>query len=72
MCWRYWRKPTAKETRKGEKRKNIGVKMWCEGEIVQIANGTTDYETAQSKSPLAKDAVRIKWPKDTEFEELES
>ena len=26
ICWRYWRKPTADEIAKGEKRKKIGVR----------------------------------------------
>ena len=72
ICWRYWRQPTAEETAKGDKRKRIAVKMWCEGEVAQIANGTTDKESPQSKSPLAKNALRIKWPEDPDRKEKES
>jgi hypothetical protein len=41
---RYWREPTAERKAKGDKRKKIGVKMWCEGEVVLVANGTTTTE----------------------------
>lgn len=44
VCWRYWRAPTAVEIAKGEKRKKIGVPIWCEGEVVLVANGTTTTE----------------------------
>ena len=51
----------------GEKRKKIGIKIWCEGEIVLIANGTTTTESPENVrcKKLAKaGAVRIKWPAD--------
>ena len=67
VCWRYWRDPTAEEVAKGEKRKRIGVPIWCEGEIVLVANGTTTKEQPEKAtcSKLAKaGAVRIKWPAD--------
>jgi len=39
ICWgRYWRKPTEQEIEKGEKRKKIQEKIWCEGEVVLVAN----------------------------------
>ena len=46
--------------------------IWCEGEVVQIANGTTDKESARCKNKLAKNAVRIRWPKDDARKEPES
>ena len=67
VCWRYWRVPTAEEIAKGEKRKKIGVKIWCEGEIVLIANGTTiteNPENAKCKKLAKAGAVRLKWPAD--------
>jgi hypothetical protein len=72
---RYWRKPTAEEIAKGEKRKKIGVKIWCEGEVVLIANGTTtttNPENAKCKTLPKAGAVRIKWPADADREEKES
>ena len=63
VCWRYWRAPTDEEKAAGEKRKKIGVKIWCEGTVEQVANGL-DKETARHKSPLAKGALRIRWPAD--------
>jgi hypothetical protein len=67
VCWRYWRAPTAEEIAKGERRKKIGVKIWCEGEITHVANGTTTRENPESArcKKLAKaGAVRIRWPED--------
>eukprot|EP00966_Prymnesium_polylepis_P203492 4714512-Prymnesium_polylepis.1 len=40
--WRYWapvNDPTGKD-----KRKKRAVDIWCKGEVVKIANGTTDKE----------------------------
>jgi hypothetical protein len=71
VCWRYWRKPTAAEIAKGEKRKKIGVPIWCEGEIVLVANGTTTKETpdsARCKKLAQAGAVRIRWPEDLDRE----
>ena len=52
----------------GEKRKKIGVKIWCEGEVVQVANGTTDKESPRCKNLLQAGALRIKWPEDKDRE----
>ena len=75
VCWRYWRPPTDEEKAKGEKRKRIGVKIWCEGEAVLVANGTTtkeNPESAKAKKLAEAGAVRIKWPADKERKEPES
>ena len=72
ICWRYWRPPTAEEIAKGEKRKKIAVKIWCEGEVTQVANGTTDKSAPQSTNKLAKGALRIRWPEDKERKEKQS
>ena len=72
VCWRYWRAPTEEEIAKGEKRKKIGVPIWCEGEVMAIANGTTDKAAPQCKSALAKGALRIRWPEDKDRKEKES
>ena len=45
---------TEQEVAKGEKRKKIGVPIWCEGKVMAIANGTTDKAAPQSKNVLAK------------------
>ena len=55
--------PTGKD-----KRKKKAVDIWCEGEVVQIANGTTDKETPKCKKLLDAGAVRIKWPADLDCE----
>ena len=75
ICWRYWRDPTDEEKAKGEKRKKIGVKIWCEGEVVLVANGTTtteNPENAKCKKLAKAGAVRIKWPADADRNEPES
>lgn len=68
VCWgRYWRKVTPEEIAKGENRKKIAEKIWCEGEVVLIANGTTtpeNPENARCKKLAAAGAVRIKFPAD--------
>ena len=66
--WRYW------EKLKGDKKKRQkrAVDIWCDGEVVQIANGTTDKESPKCKKLLAAGAVRIRWPADPEREEPES
>ena len=72
VCWRYWRPPTDEEKAGGEKRKKIGVKIWCEGTVEQVANGTTDKESARCKNLLKAGAVRIRWPADAAHNEPES
>ena len=72
VCWRYWRKPTDQEKAAGENRKKIGVKIWCEGEVVQVANGTTDRASPRCKNLLKAGALRIRWPEDKERDEDES
>ena len=67
ICWRYWRAPRADEIAKGEKRKKIGVPMWCTGEVVLVADGvaTTERpESARCKKLAEAGAVRIRWPED--------
>eukprot|EP00966_Prymnesium_polylepis_P075073 1741392-Prymnesium_polylepis.1 len=71
--WRYWapvNDPTGKD-----KRKKRAVDIWCEGEVVKIANGTTDKEDpdrATCKKLAQAGAVRVKWPADAERDEEES
>ena len=76
ICWgRYWRKPTDAEVANGEKRKKIQEKIWCEGEVVLVANGTTTTEkpeNARCKKLAEAGAVRIKWPADVAREEPET
>ena len=76
ICWgRYWRKPTEEELAKGEKRKKIQVKIWCAGEVVLVANGTTTTEkpeNAKCKKLAQAGAVRIRWPADEERHEPET
>ena len=63
--WRYWRPAT-----EGERGKKKAVDIWCVGEVVRVANGTTDKESPRCKHPLAKGAVC--WPADRDFGERES
>ena len=64
--WRHWvvDKVTGRRS---------AVLMWCQGEVVLVANGTTDKEkeTASCRKLAAVGTVRIKWPADKEFEEEE-
>ena len=53
------------EIAKGDKRKKIQEKIWCEGEVVLVANGTTtteNPENAKCKKLAKAGAVRVKWP----------
>ena len=59
VCYRHWRKPTAEEVAKGEKRKKIGVKIWCEGTVTQIANGTTDKASARCTNVRTMDPCEL-------------
>ena len=66
--WRYWEAvngPTGKD-----KRKKKAVDIWCEGEVMGIANGTTDKEGdgATCKKIAKAGAVRMRWPEDKERE----
>ena len=75
ICWRYWRKPTEEEVAAGEKRKKIGVKIWCEGEVTHVANGTTttvNPESARCKKLANAGAIRIRWPADDDRNEKET
>ena len=47
--------------------KKIAVPIWCEGDVMLVANGTTHLENPESascKKLTAAGAVRIKWPAD--------
>ena len=71
VCWRYWRTPTAEEVAAGEKRKKIGVKIWCEGKVTHLANGTTttaNPDNIRCKKLADAGAVRIRWPEDLDRE----
>ena len=78
--WRYWAPVTDAERAAGDKRKKRAVDIWCECEVVQVANGTTDTgrlgvmeqeAAAKCKKLLDAGAVRLKWPADIAREELE-
>jgi hypothetical protein len=71
ICWRYWVTDPVKKTKGGKPCKQA-VKIWCECEVVAIANGTTDRETARCKKLLKAGAVRVRWPADEERGEAES
>eukprot|EP00965_Chrysotila_dentata_P066503 2201731-Pleurochrysis_carterae.AAC.1 len=46
--------------------------MWCEGEIVRVADGISDKRSERARNLLPAGALQIKWPEDTEREEPES
>ena len=50
--WRYWDV--------GEDGKRKSVYIWCEGEVVEVADGRTTKKSAACKSPLPWGAVRIR------------
>ena len=56
-------------TKKSKRRSEY---IWCQGEVVQIADGKTDRKSPKTKKPLPWGAVRIKWPADSAFEESEA
>ena len=75
LCWRYWRPLTEAEIAKGDKRKRIQQFIWCECDVVLVANGTTTTEqpeNAKCKKLAQAGAVRIKWPADKAREEPET
>ena len=65
--WRYW----APDTDPTTKRKKMAVDIWCEGEVVQVANGSTDTEGPRCIKLLEAGAVLIKFKADAAFEEKE-
>lgn len=63
--WRYWepvRDPTGKD-----KRKKKAVDIWCEAEVVEVANGT-QKESPSCRKFVDVGAVRLKWPEDKDRE----
>ncbi|KAL3909648.1 MAG: hypothetical protein SGPRY_009350 [Prymnesium sp.] len=46
--WRYWEKVTDPN----DKRKKKTIDIWCEGEVVQIANGKSDKESSTCRKLL--------------------
>eukprot|EP00965_Chrysotila_dentata_P146972 4852092-Pleurochrysis_carterae.AAC.1 len=46
--------------------------MWCEGEVVSVANGESDKRSERARTLLPAGALRLKWPEDVEREEPES
>ena len=66
--WRYWapvNDPTGKD-----KRKKRAVDIWCEAEVVQVANGTTD-KAPRCRNLLKAGAVRLKFAADADRNEQE-
>ena len=61
--WRYWR--PAKEGERGKKKQEY---IWCEGEIVAVAAAESVKITPKIKDLAGETAVRVKWPKDEDFE----
>ena len=72
LRWRYWTKITDEERAAGDKRKKRAVDIWCEGEVVRVANGKTDKESPSCKKLLDAGAVCIKWAADPSREEKET
>ena len=64
--WRYYVKDL---TKKSKRRSEY---IWCQGEVVAVADGKTDKKSPRCKTALPWGAVRIKWPADSEFEEGET
>ena len=64
--WRYYVNDL---TKKSKRRSEY---IWCQGEVVAVADGKTDKKSPQCKNALPWGAVRIKWPEDTQFEEGET
>jgi hypothetical protein len=63
--WRYWepvRDPTGKD-----KRNKKAVDIWCEAEVVEVANGT-QKESPSCRKFVDVGAVRLKWPEDKDRE----
>ena len=69
VCWRYWA-PVEGETAAG-KPKRKQEKLWCEAEVVQVANGT-EKESPRCRKLVKAGAVRLRWPADPEHGERES
>eukprot|EP00965_Chrysotila_dentata_P135869 4491415-Pleurochrysis_carterae.AAC.1 len=46
--------------------------MWCEGEVVSVADGMSDKCMPRSRTLLPAGALQIKWPEDAERDEPES
>ncbi|KAL1510813.1 hypothetical protein AB1Y20_007097 [Prymnesium parvum] len=59
--WRYYNKHTGEP-----------IYIWCEGNVVQVADGEKDKKTARCRKLLPAGALRIQWPADAEFDEDES
>ena len=79
--WRYWAPVTAAEKAAGDKRQKRAVDIWCNCDVVQVANGTTDTgvlnvmqpeKAPKCKKLLDAGAVRLKWPADAARGEPES
>ena len=51
-----------------DKRKKKAVFIWCEGTVVEVADGVTIKKSPRCKDVLPPGAVRIRWPKDVDFE----
>ena len=71
ICWRYWRTPTAEEVAGGEKRKKIGIPIWCTCTVTHLANGTTtttNPDNVGCRALADAGAVRIRWPEDLDRE----
>eukprot|EP00965_Chrysotila_dentata_P008310 271403-Pleurochrysis_carterae.AAC.1 len=45
--------------------------MWCEGDVANVADGTSDKKSERARTLLAAGAIQFKWPEDAERDEPE-
>eukprot|EP00965_Chrysotila_dentata_P123718 4089784-Pleurochrysis_carterae.AAC.1 len=45
--------------------------MWCQGEVVSVANGTSNKRSERNRALLPAGALQLKWPADNERDEPE-
>eukprot|EP00965_Chrysotila_dentata_P152655 5045258-Pleurochrysis_carterae.AAC.2 len=45
--------------------------MWCEGEVVSVADGKSDKRSKRARTLLPAGAIQFKWPADKERNEPE-
>ena len=65
LRWRYWR-----PAKQGEKGKKKQVFIWCEGIVIEVADGSIK-KSKRSKDAIPAGAVRIRWPANMDFGERE-
>ena len=67
--WRYWEVDDEGAYVLDAKGKKVPQHIWCECEVVEVADGVTTKRTPRCKNLMPAGALRVRWPEDASRKE---